>query len=262
MYYVIADEVASTGTHHTHIYIYSKSPIRFSTLKNRLPTAHIEKAYGTSQQNRDYILKTVKEYTEYGQLPTEKSENAPEMQQLIEAIQNGKRPAEIIEESPQFAFRIRELQTLSEVMNAHFATNDRELTATYIFGANTIDITRYIFKHHEAKEICRITNYRASRDISFDNYNSQKVIIFEDFESQISIRDMCHYLNPLPIYLPARYNDRFAAYNHVYITSTLPLMEQYKEIQLKSYEIWNTFIRSINHVIEYNPDGTTEEIFL
>jgi NTP pyrophosphatase (non-canonical NTP hydrolase) len=98
IYYVIADEVASTGTHHTHIYIYASSPIRFRTIKNRLPTAHIEKAYGTSQQNRDYILKTAKEYTEYGQLPTEKSEKAPEMQQLIEAIQNGKRPAEIIEE--------------------------------------------------------------------------------------------------------------------------------------------------------------------
>ena len=41
-YYCMADETATTGTFHTHIFIYSKSPIRFSTVKNRFPTAHIE----------------------------------------------------------------------------------------------------------------------------------------------------------------------------------------------------------------------------
>ena len=32
-YYCLADEIATTGTFHTHIFIYSKSPIRFSTLR-------------------------------------------------------------------------------------------------------------------------------------------------------------------------------------------------------------------------------------
>lgn len=32
-YYCMADETATTGTFHTHIFIYSKSPIRFSTVK-------------------------------------------------------------------------------------------------------------------------------------------------------------------------------------------------------------------------------------
>lgn len=34
-YFCLADEIATTGTFHTHIFIYSKSPIRFSTLKKR-----------------------------------------------------------------------------------------------------------------------------------------------------------------------------------------------------------------------------------
>lgn len=45
-YFCMADEIATTGTFHTHIFLYSPSPIRFSTLKNRFPVAHIEKAYG------------------------------------------------------------------------------------------------------------------------------------------------------------------------------------------------------------------------
>lgn len=42
-YYCLADEIASTGTYHTHIFLYSPSPIRFSTIKARFPVAHIEK---------------------------------------------------------------------------------------------------------------------------------------------------------------------------------------------------------------------------
>ena len=47
-YYCMGDEIASTGTYHTHLFFYAPSPVRFSTVKNRFPTAHIEKAYGTA----------------------------------------------------------------------------------------------------------------------------------------------------------------------------------------------------------------------
>lgn len=56
-YFCLADEIATTGTPHTHIFLYSNSPIRFPTVKNRFPTAHIEKAYGSARDNREYILK-------------------------------------------------------------------------------------------------------------------------------------------------------------------------------------------------------------
>jgi cell division protein FtsA len=59
-YFCMADEIAQTGTYHTHIFMYSKSPIRFTTLKNRIPVAHIEKSYGSATENRDYITKTGK----------------------------------------------------------------------------------------------------------------------------------------------------------------------------------------------------------
>ena len=43
-YFCLAAEISSTGTYHIHIFLYSTSPIRFSTVKNRFPTAHIEPA--------------------------------------------------------------------------------------------------------------------------------------------------------------------------------------------------------------------------
>ena len=45
-YYCMADEIATTGTYHTHVFFYAPSPSRFSTVKKRFPIAHIEKAYG------------------------------------------------------------------------------------------------------------------------------------------------------------------------------------------------------------------------
>lgn len=106
-YFCLADEIAKTGTFHTHIFLYSHSPIRFYTLKNRFPIAHIEKAYGSVQENRDYILKEGKwckdgkaetkvegSFYEYGKMPKQKEENSPKMSQLLESIRSGKdRPA-------------------------------------------------------------------------------------------------------------------------------------------------------------------------
>ena len=36
-YYCMADEIATTGTYHTHVFFYAPSPSRFSTVKKRFP---------------------------------------------------------------------------------------------------------------------------------------------------------------------------------------------------------------------------------
>ena len=56
-YMCLADEIGEQGTYHTHVFFCSSSPMRFNTVKKRFPTAHIDKAYGTAQENRDYIRK-------------------------------------------------------------------------------------------------------------------------------------------------------------------------------------------------------------
>ena len=49
-----------------------------------------------------------------------------------------------------------------------------------------------------------MTNYRATRGISFDGYHGQDVLVFEEFSSQIPIEDMLNYLDIYPLSLPAR----------------------------------------------------------
>ena len=68
---------------------------------------------------------------------------------------------------------------------------------------------------------------------------------------------MLNYLDVYPLTLPARYNNRTACYTKVYITSNLPLEEQYREIQRFQWETWRALLRRIQTIIEYLPDGTT-----
>lgn len=92
VYYCMSDEIGGKEkTHHTYIYLACKSGVRFSTIKNRFPVAHIEMARGTSEQNRDYVFKLGKyekekgntkiagTEEEYGVMPMERKGKAVEM---------------------------------------------------------------------------------------------------------------------------------------------------------------------------------------
>lgn len=270
-YFCMADEVATTGTYHTHIFLLAPSPIRFSTIKNRFPTAHIEKAYGSAKANRAYILKegqwadTDKAETsvsgtfeEWGDLPAEKEEEAPEMFKLIQDLRAGKPVMEIIEDNPKLAFRIREIETLRQaILEEKYSAENRALEVTYLYGASGTGKTRGIFETYDRKSICRITDYGGRNGVRFDAYHCQDVLVLEEFHSQIPISAMLNYLDIYPLTLPARYTDRIACYTKVYITSNIPLEEQYRDIQRYQMETWRAFLRRVQNVIEYLPDGST-----
>ena len=270
-YFCMADEIATTGTYHTHIFLFSPSPMRFSTVKNRFSTAHIEKAYGSAKANRAYILKeghwadTDKAETsvsgtfeEWGDLPAEKEEEAPEMFKLIQDLRAGKSVMEIIEDNPKLAFRIREIETLRQaILEEKYSAENRALEVTYLYGASGTGKTRGIFEKNDRKSICRITDYGGRNGVRFDAYHCQDVLVLEEFHSQIPISAMLNYLDIYPLTLPARYTDRIACYTKVYITSNIPLEEQYRDIQRYQMETWRAFLRRVQNVIEYLRDGST-----
>ena len=270
-YFCIADEIAPTGTYHTHVFLYSTSPIRFTTIKNRFPTAHIEKAFGSARENRAYIRKEGKwaetekadtsvpnTFEEWGDLPAEKEEDAPEMFKLIQDLRNGKSIMDILEDNPKLAFKIRDIEVLRQTILADkYSVEKRQLEVTYLYGASGTGKTWGIFEENDPKEICRITDYGGRNGVRFDAYHCQDILVFEEFHSQIPIGDMLNYLDIYPMTLPARYSDRQACYTRVYITSNIPLEDQYPDIQIRQWETWQAFLRRITNVIEYLPDGTT-----
>lgn len=273
-YFCMADEIATTGTFHTHVFIYSPSPIRFGALKNRFPLGHIEKAYGSVQENRDYIRKEGKwkdtekaetsienSFYEYGVMPTEESERSPKMSKLIDHIKDGKTISEILRDFPEFALRVRELELLNQTLiREKYKHEYREtIEVFYLYGASGTGKIRSIFQQHDPGDICRIMDYRFEYGVRFDNYNVEDVIIFEDFESNIPIQHMMKYLDIYPLSLNARYCNKTACYTKVYITSSLPLSEQYKDIQRLVPKTWEAFLQKIHKIYEFCEDGSIIE---
>lgn len=260
-YYCFANEIASTGTMHTHVFLYSESPIRFSTIHKRFPVAHIEKAFGSVKENRDYILKSGKwertekaetrienSFVEWGDIPTEQQEKAPAMAQLIEWVSNGMTTAQIIQKNPKYAFKVKDIDTLRQtILSERYMKENRNITVTYIYGETATGKTSSIYENHALSDVCRLTTYKGDR-VLFDAYCAHDVLVFEEFRSQIPIAEMLNFLDVYPIMLPARYNDKVACYTRVYILSNIPLEKQYTYEQIAEKETWNAFVRRITSV--------------
>ena len=71
---------------------------------------------------------------------------------------------------------------------------------------------------------------------------------------------MLNYCDIYPIDLPARYANRFACYETVYIISNWELEQQYKEVQEDNPESWRAFLRRIHEVRIYDRDGKVTKL--
>lgn len=268
-YFCVSEEVGESGTPHIHIAIYKPSPIRFSALKRLFPTAHIEKGYGSVKEMRDYVAKEGKwegtdkaktsipgTFFEFGDLPPEQEENLPKWAQVANALREGKTTTEIIGLCPGLGGQAMKIDQLREIIRRdETPLTNREMDTFYFYGATGTGKTRSIFAAHSAKDICRITNYPPGGNVRFDNYHGQDVLVFEEFRSQISVSQMLNYLDVYPLELPARYTDKTAAYHTVYITSNIPLEEQYLN---EPETVRAAFARRIHNVHYFRPDGSVE----
>lgn len=268
-YFCRSMEIGENGTEHFHLAIYRPSPIRFSRLKRLFPTAHIEKAYGSMSENRDYVAKGGKwaatdkadtsvpgTFAEYGTMPSEQEESASKYAALMSELREGKTTVEILDAHPEMAFHVQHIDMVRESirMDTYGSTFRPDLEVTYLYGASGVGKTRSIFDQHDPRDICRITAYPRS-GIRFDAYHGQRVLVFEEFAFQIPLSDMLNYLDIYPVMLPARYSDRAACYDRVYITSNLPLSKQYESAQKSFPDRWNAFCRRIHNVYEFQDNG-------
>lgn len=146
----MADEIgADEHTLHTHLFLnLSPSNCRFSTLKSKFPGAHIEKAMGTSRENRDYIRKDGKwkesekgtgsipdTFEEYGECPEEHQGKSREADRILELLKDGAYNLEVIKAVPSAMKIIDKVErTRSLLRDVQFSFSWRDLTVTDLFG--------------------------------------------------------------------------------------------------------------------------------
>lgn len=270
-YWCMCDEIGGKqNTYHTHLFIKGDTPIKFNTVKNKFPTAHIDYCRGTNQENRDYIRKegkykgTDKEETnlkdtfeESGECPGEHQGKRNDYSLLYDCIKEGMSNFDILEMNANYMVDLDKIEYCRQIVKEEeFKNKIRELEVEYRFGHTGTGKSRTIIERFGFENVFRITDQKHP----FDTYAGQDVIVFEEFySSNYRISEMLNYLDIYPLVLPCRYRNKIACYTKVFINSNIPLEKQYTEVQKNSRETWLAFLRRINCVKEFNEQGSIKD---
>ena len=267
-YLCMADEQGSC--YHTHIFVVFASRVRFSMIKRYFEEAHIEKARGTVSQNISYIQKSGKwedtcksetvingTFEEYGSRPPDSKGKRSDMSELYQMIVDGKSNAEILAINQDYILNIDKLDKLrTTLLQDMYKDKVRlDLKVIYISGETGTGKTRGVFEEHGYSNVYRVTDY----DHPFDSYSNQPELMFDEFRSSIKLKDMLLYCDIYPVELPARYSNKYACYNRVYIISNWELERQYSELQKTDQESWKAFLRRIQEVWTYDKKGNVKK---
>lgn len=271
IYFCAAEEKGlETGTHHIHIYLVFSSGVRFSTMQNVFSLGgDIQSARGSSSENRDYVSKSGKwahdekndtkiedTFEEWGEMPKEHQGMSSEHTAIIERILNGASNAEILREFPHYLRGLRDIDYVRQTLRAEeYRDKWRNLEVAYIFGPTGVGKTRSVMDAWGYSNVYAVNDYKHP----FDGYAGESVMLFDEFDSSFRIQDMNNYLDGYPLALPARYSNKQACYERVFIISNLGLREQYSTLRVNQPATWAAFIRRIHKVIRFFEGGTYRE---
>jgi len=259
-------------TEHYQGYIEFTKPIRFSRMQkdfskpNILPGAHIEARKGKRVDARDYILKICRfvdkahtrigEIQEYGEWVEDGQRT--DLEDLILMVEDGLTDFEIRQQVPSSMLRYQTHITRYRnlwLKEKYGKQRRLDLQVTYIYGGTGTGKTRHIMDKYGDQNVFRVIDYERG---TFDDYTTQNTVVFEEFRSSLKITDMLNYLDVYPTPLKARFQNKIACFNRVYILSNIPLESQYKNIQTDEPATWNAFKRRIHKVVNW--DNKTHQL--
>lgn len=180
----------------------------------------------------------------YGDLPIKGKRT--DMEDIYKMVESGCSDKQIRETYPSQYTRYRsKIHAIrQELLEEQFNTVFRKLDIVYICDFPGAGKTRYIMEKYGYENVYRVSNYKNP----FDTYKGEKVIVFEEFRSSLPIEQMLNFLDGYPTRLPARYSDKVACFDKVYIVSNWEYNEQYKNIRESYPSTMVAFDRRINFV--------------
>lgn len=280
LYYCLCDEEGDEcQTRHTHVFFVLRNPCTAERVNNLFPKMHRERAVGTSEENRAYVLKDGTKYNkqsdghysytdsggkdheginfsdtfeEWGEMPQEQQGKSKASEIIVSMVKDGASSMEIVN---TVAVAYKDLDKIDRMRSmyrdAEFSTKWRNLEVTYIYGPTGAGKTRSVMDTYGYDMVYRVTDYHHP----FDTYDGQDVIIFEEFRGGLKHGDMLNYLDGYPLLLPCRYYNRQACYTKAFIITNLKPDELYTGVDDASRR---AFFRRIGNIIRYNADGSKD----
>jgi hypothetical protein len=262
-YFCLADEIGlEEETPHTHIYAVFKSPVRFSTLKGHFKHGHLEKAYSGHLENIEYVSKTGKwakdkkahtsipgTFKEFGDRPTDRKYSNNDLADIYHLIIDGASNTEILREFPHHLRSLRDVDFVRQSIRTdeHKDKIRNDLNVVYVYGKTGVGKTFNLMNNPTLGTKYRVTDYSNP----WDSYSGEDTVILDEYHSNLKIGELLNVCDIYPHMLRARYTNKVAMYNNVFIVSNLALRDQYRGIQEEHPRVWKALLRRITKVIVY-----------
>ena len=198
-----------------------QSPIRFSTLKRRLPTAHLEPRSGPIQQAINYVTKEETRVSEEPRLEhgtirhSDETGRRKDVEVVREAIlEKGLSADEVFLQVPESNRMTAMVEKLVAARDRSRHTKPRQLEVIWLYGPPGTGKTSLAVEMG-GTSYYRVTDYQNP----FDSYCGQETLILDEFDGEMRLSTLLNVLDIWPTMLPARYADRVAAYNQVVLVS-------------------------------------------
>lgn len=219
-----------TGTNqyrHWQLVLAHAEPVRFSTLRRKLPTAHLEPV----RDLRAAVAYVQKEDT---RVPDEKplvkgtikagpgQGHRSDLDALRTRILDGAETVDglIMEDSTAWRHGRMTADLVAARDRARLGSGTRNVEVRVIFGDTGTGKTSAAIEGLQALgSVCRVTHWGSG---AFDGYDGQDSIIFDEFAGQPPLTELLTWLDTYPVALPARYRPRQAAFVRVVLCSNAP----------------------------------------
>lgn len=222
------------GYLHWQVLLVHSEPIRFSTLKRKLPTAHLETARDLVKcvayvQKSDTRVEDepplVKGLIEVGPGQGHRSD----LDDLRARILDGQETVDDLLMGDVTAWRHGRMTAdlVAARDRARLGSGTRNVQVRVAYGDTGTGKTSAALAGMQALgSVCRVTHWGPG---AFDGYDGQDSLILDEFAGQPPITALLTWLDVYPVDLPARYRSRPAAYSRVVICTNAEPWAWYPE---------------------------------
>jgi len=190
-YAVVGLETApTTGQVHHQGYMYFKNPVRFSTMREKVPGAHLEIAKGTGEQNRVYCTKEAV-YFEAGTCPA--AGKRTDLDEVRDLVNEGGTMADVCAVGSSYQ-SLRAGQLLLSVVETPRTTKPR---VVWLWGATGCGKSRRAFEEFPDAWV-------SSGTLTwFDGYDGHEAVILDDWrDHHAPLSTMLRLLDRYPYRVP------------------------------------------------------------
>lgn len=205
---------------HWQVVLVHAEPVRFSTLRRKLPTAHVEpvrdlRASVAYVQKDDTRVKEEKPLVKGTISPGPGQGHRSDLDALRARILDGDETVDqlIMEDGTAWRHGRMVGDLVGARDRARLGSDLRDVQVRVIYGDTGTGKTRAALEGlRRLGSVCRVTHWGVG---AFDGYDGQDSIIFDEFAGQPPISELLTWLDVYPVALPARYRPRQAAYSRV-----------------------------------------------